>query len=80
MDGPAILAATAVMISTGFATMHTAALGEKVRTFGIIFFIIPTFLSSKFKRDSPGFCAAPAVMITRCESWETDCHERKNEP
>jgi hypothetical protein len=60
-EGPAIFAATAVIKSQGLATMQMATFGENAKTFGIIFFMIATLRSTRFKRDSPGFCAAPAV-------------------
>jgi hypothetical protein len=70
--GPAILDATAVKMSHGLATIQMAALGEKERTLGMIDCMMPTFRSTRFKRDSPGFCAAPAVTMTRCESLDID--------
>jgi len=72
MDGPATLAATAVIKSQGLATMQRLAWGENVKTLGMIYCIMATLRSSRSNRDSPGFWAAPAVMMTMWESAETD--------
>ena len=34
--------------------------------------IILAFRSTKLRRDSPGFCATPAVTMTRSDSLETE--------
>merc|ERR1719330_243908 len=66
-SGPAILAAIAVMMSQGLLTIKMVALGLYLRTSGMIICMILAFLPTKLRRDSPGFCANPAVMTTRSE-------------
>jgi hypothetical protein len=58
------------MISQGFETMQMGAFGEFSRSLGMIKLMIFTFLSTKERRDSPTFCATPAVTITRWDPFE----------
>lgn len=54
MEGPATLHAMAVMMSQGLETMHIAAFGENASTLGTTLFMMATFRSRRFRRDSPG--------------------------